>query len=267
MIFLLSQEKLNKKETFMDEKENKKELIIMNIYDFRIEIKANKVPININNEIIEYTQDENRQNHLYCEIYYKDIVISKGIVLDFYKEFKILEDFEGNLFTDIMTFEYNNRVHQTFTKLGKYTYEMKYLNKPPIQKDKRELYINEIISNFNGYINKLTENHNNLNITFIPSNSKIPDELANKLSVINTLPLNKIISKNNSISSKSITHLSEQPLNKYSVNLNSSNQDDIFILIDDVMGTGASLCEIMYKFYSVNKKTNYFFIPVKDVKR
>lgn len=240
----------------------------MNIYDFKVVIKAKKVPININNEIIEYIRDIDKQNeHLYCEIFYKESLISKGIILDYYKKFEILQDFNNNLFTHILTFEYNNRECQSYTKLGKCTYEMKYLNKPPIQKDKRELYINDIISNFNGYINKLKENHNKLNITFIPSNSKIPDELANKLSVINALPLNKIFSKNNSISSKSITHLSEQPLNKYSVNLNSSNQDDIFILIDDVMGTGASLCETMYELYSLNKKTNYFFIPVKDVKR
>ncbi len=40
-----------------------------------------------------------------------------------------------------------------------------------------------------------------------------------------------------------------------------------YIIIDDVVGTGASLCEILYSLYTYNKKVNFFFIPVKDVKR
>jgi hypothetical protein len=36
-------------------------------------------------------------------------------------------------------------------------YEMKYLNNPPIKKEIRESYINEIISHFNGYIKYLKE--------------------------------------------------------------------------------------------------------------
>lgn len=240
----------------------------MVIDDFKIKIRANKIPVNINNHIIEYIQDLTLQNnHLQCEIFFKETLIAQGIVLDFYKEFEILQDFNGNPFTHILTFEYNEKEHQSFTRFGKMIYEMKYLKSPPIQHEKRELYIHEIISHFNGYINYLKESYDNLNITFIPSNSQIPDEIANKLSIINTLPLKPIISKNSSVASKTLTTVSGQSLNKYTVNLSHLRTDDNFILIDDVMGTCASLCETMYALYHFNERINFFFIPVKDVKR
>jgi len=240
----------------------------MVVDDFKIIIKAKKVPVNIDNEIIEYTQDISMQNnHLYCEIFFKKVIIAKGIILDFYKEFEILENFNKILFTHILTFEYNGREYQSYTNFGKTIYEMKYLNNPPIENSIRESYINEIISHFNGYINSLKENYSNLNITYIPSQSKIPDDISSKLSKINTIPLKANISKNSLVSSKSITNLSTQKLNKYSVDLSQSSTNDNFILIDDVMGTSASLCETMYKLYDFNKKVNFFFIPVKDVKR
>ncbi len=240
----------------------------MVVNDFKITIKAKKVPLNINNKIIEYIQDSTLQNnHLHCEIYFQEILISQGIILDFYKEFEILEGFDKVPFTHILTFEYNGREYQSFTKFGKTIYEMKYLNNPPIENKIRELYIDNIISHFNGYINSLKENYSNLNITYIPSQSKIPDDISNKLSKVNTIPLKANISKSSSVSSKSITNLSTQEFNKYSVDLSQSNTNDNFILIDDVIGTSASLCETMYKLYNFNKKVNFFFIPVKDVKR
>lgn len=95
----------------------------------------------------------------------------------------------------------------------------------------------------------------------------IPDNIANKLAQINSLPLKTIISKNIQVSSKSMTNLSTQQFNKYTIDLSQSNINDTFIVIDDVMGTTASICETMYKLYDFNKKVNFFFIPVKDVKR
>jgi hypothetical protein len=240
----------------------------LSIYDFKISIKAKKVPVNIDNKIINYTQDVTMQNnHLFCEIFFKEILIAQGIILDFYKEFEILEGFNKTLFTHILTFEYNGREHQSYTRFGKTIYEMKYLNNPVIEKKIRESYIDNIISHFNGYINDLKENYTNLNITYIPSQSKIPDEISSKLSQINKIPLKANISKNSLIQSKTITSLSTQRLDKYTIDLSQSNIDDNFILIDDVMGTSASLCETMYKLYNFNKKINFFFIPVKDVKR
>lgn len=240
----------------------------MVVDDFKITIKANKVPVNINNEIIEYIQDTTiPNNHLQCEVFFQDTLIAQGIVLDFYKEFEILQDFNQNFFTYILTFEWNGREHQSYTKFGKKLYKMKYLKNPPIRQEERESYIDDIISYFNGYVNYLKENYSNLNMTFIPSSSQIPDDIANKLSVINSILLNSIVSKNSSIASKSITNLSTQQFNKYSIDLSQSNINDTFIVIDDVMGTTASICETMYKLYDFNKKVNFFFIPVKDVKR
>jgi len=144
---------------------------------------------------------------------------------------------------------------------------MKYLHNPPILNKTRELYIDNILFHFNGYINYLKDSHDNLHITYIPSQSKIPDEISYKLSEINSIPLKACISKNSLIHSKTMTKLSSQQLNKYFIDLSQVNIDDNFILIDDVMGTSASLCETMYKLYNFNKKVNFFFIPVKDVKR
>ncbi|MEA3554283.1 MAG: hypothetical protein U9R39_07785 [Campylobacterota bacterium] len=240
----------------------------MVVNDFKIIIKAKKVPVNIDNEIINYVQDSTlKNNHLHCEIYFQETLIAQGIILDFYKEFEILEGFNKVPFTHILTFEYNGREHQSYTRFGNIIYKIKYLTNKPITEEIRELYLNEIISYFNGYINYLKENYTNLNITYIPSQSKVPDEISSKLSKINTIPLKANISKNSSVSSKSITNLSTQEFNKYFVDLSQSNTNDNFILIDDVMGTSASLCETMYKLYDFNKKVNFFFIPVTDVKR
>ncbi|MBN2825367.1 MAG: hypothetical protein JXQ76_08590 [Campylobacterales bacterium] len=240
----------------------------MVVDDFKVIIKAKKVPVNINNEIIEYIQDTTIQNnHLHCKVFFQDTLIAQGIILDFYKEFEILQDFNQNLFTHILTFEFNSREYQKYTYFGKKLYEIKYLNNPPIKSEIRESYIDEIISHFNGYIKYLKENYTDLKIAFIPSSSQIPDEIATKLSAINTIPLKTIISKNIQVSSKSMTNLSTQQFNKYSIDLSQSNFDDTFILIDDVMGTTASICETMYKLYDFNKKVNFFFILVKDVKR
>ena len=47
----------------------------MNSYqNFKLIIKAKKVPI-VSNPIISYTEDKNKNNnHLYCEIYWKNIL-------------------------------------------------------------------------------------------------------------------------------------------------------------------------------------------------
>ncbi len=166
-----------------------------------------------------------------------------------------------------MTFEYNNKEYQKYTILGNKLYKMKYFKNPSISKEEKEQFLDDIIFYFNGYIKYLKNNYKNLTITFIPSASNIPNELADKLSKINKIPLKNIISKKTSQSSKNITNISLQKLNKYDINFSKLNPNDIFILIDDIMGTTASICEIMLKLYNFNKKINFFFIPVKDVKR
>jgi hypothetical protein len=239
----------------------------MKTSDFKIIIKAKKVPINIDNEIIEYIQDDSRKNnHLYCEIFFQDTLIAKGIILDFYKEFEILQ-FNNNIFTQIKTFEWNNIIYTKNTYFGQKIFEIKNFKNPALESKKRELYINEIVSIFDGYIKFLKKDYNKLQLTFIPSDSKIPNDITIKLSEINELSLSEIIKKNSLIQSKTLTTLATQTFNKYSIDLSQSNTNDNFILIDDVVGTSASVCETMYKLYTFNKKVNFFFIPVKDVKR
>ncbi len=239
----------------------------MNIYDFKISIKAKKAPVNINNKIIIYTQDVTMQNnHLFCEIFFKETLIAQGIILDFYKEFEIL-DFNQQTFTQIKTFELNGATYTKNTYYGQKIFEIKNFKNPPIDDKVKESYINEIVSVFNGYIEYLKKDIQNLNITYIPSSSKIPEDIAYKLSKINQVTLKDVIKKNHLVQSKSMTDLSTQSLNKYTTNISELDASNKFILIDDVVGTGASLCEILYNLYYFNKKANFFFIPVKDVKR
>ena len=239
----------------------------MVVDDFKIIIKAKKVPVNIDNEIIEYIQDTTMQNnYLHCEIFFQKILIAQGVILDFYKEFEILQ-FNNNIFTQIKTFEWNNTIYTKNSYFGQKIFEIKNFKNPALESKKRELYINEIVSIFDGYIKFLKKDYEKLQLTFIPSDSKIPNEITIKLSEINTLSLSEIIEKNSLIQSKTLTTLGTQTFNKYSIDLSQSSTNDNFILIDDVMGTSASLCETMYKLYNFNKKINFFFIPVKDVKR
>lgn len=240
----------------------------MKVTDFKIIIKAKKVPVNINNGIIDYVQDNSRpNNHLYCEVFFQKSLIAQGIVLDFYKNFEILEDFNQKLFTHILTFEHHDRHYPSYTSFGNNVYKMKYLKNPSIKSETRETYTNEMISHFNGYITSLKKDYTHLNLTFIPSSSQIPDEIAYRLSEINTIPLCNSISKKTTLSSKSMTTLEQQSFDKYHLNMTNLQTDAKVLLIDDVMGTGASVCETMAKLYQFNQKINYFFIVVKDVKR
>jgi len=239
----------------------------LSIYNFKISIKAKKVPVNIDNKIINYTQDISmKNNHLFCEIFFKETLIAQGIILDFYKEFEIL-DFNQQTFTQIKTFEWNDTTYTKNTYYGQKIFQIKNFKNPPIDDNVKESYINEIVSVFNGYIEYLKKDIQNLNITYIPSSSKIPEDITDKLSKINKVPLKDIIKKNHLFQSKSMTDLSTQSLNKYTTNLSYLDALNQYIVIDDVVGTGASLCEILYNLYNFNKKVNFFFIPVKDVKR
>ena len=240
---------------------------MLDIYDFKIIIKAKKVPVNINNKIINYSKDIARENnHLFCEIFFKKTLIAQGIILDFYKEFEILS-FNQKTFTQIKTFEWKGSNYTKNTYYGQKIFEIKNFKNPQLKDNVKELYINEIVSVFNGYIKHLTKDIDNLNITYIPSSSKIPENITDKLSKINKVPLKDIVTKNTVLASKSMTDLSTQLLNKYTTNLSNLDILTQYILIDDVVGTGASLCEVLYDLYNFNKKVNFFFVPVKDVKR
>ena len=237
----------------------------MNYKKFKFIIKSNKIPI-VNNPIIEYIEDEKR-NKLLCEIYYDGNLISKGVILDFYKKFENMEDFFGNIFTHILTFEYNDKTYTKNTYFGQIVFKIKNYKNPPLNIKTREKYINEIVAIFDGYVNSLLKNNINLSLGFVPSSSKLPDEIVNKLAKINNISLNNFIFKNRNIQSKNLTTLDLQSFNKYGIDLNNFDKNSTFLVIDDVVGTGATFCELMYKLYNFNKKINYFLAIVKDVKR
>jgi len=106
-----------------------------------------------------------------------------------------------------------------------------------------------------------------LTLEYVPSSSKIPDEIAYSLAQIYQLPLERFIQKNSDIPSKQLTTIGEQTLNKYILDFSKLDKESTFLIIDDVVGTGATICEIMYKLYNFNSKMNYFLSVVKDVKR
>jgi hypothetical protein len=232
---------------------------------FKIFIKAKKIPI-INNPIIEYVQDS-RRNRLFCEIYYDNILISKGVILDFYKEFENIEVFLGEKYTHILTFDWSGKTYTKNTHFGQIVYKLKNFKNPPLENMIRENYINEIVAIFDGYVKSLLSNNVNLALDFVPSSSRLPDEIANKLSIINKVPLCNFICKSNIIQSKNLTAFDEQFFNKYNIDIDNIDKNITFLVVDDVVGTGATFCEIMYKLYNFNQKINYFLAIVKDVKR
>ena len=67
--------------------------------------------------------------------------------------------------------------------------------------------------------------------------------------------------------SKSLVSITYQSFDKYIVSLQNLDKSETFLIVDDVVGTGATFCEVMYKLYSFNQKINYFLAIVKDVKR
>lgn len=240
----------------------------MNYQNFKIIIKTKKAPI-VNNPILFYVEDKNRKtSNLYCEIYYNNTLISQGIILDFYKEFENMVDFFGNISTHILTFEWQDKLYTKNTYFGQKIFEIKNFTKPPLELKKRQNYLNEITNIFDFYVKNLIQNSITPIVSYIPSSLKIPDEIAYQLANINNLQIAHIIKKKNTnAQSKVLTTVNSQNFNKYIVNLNNSYKEKTFLIIDDVVGTGATFCEVMYKLYTFNQKINYFLAVVKDVKR
>ena len=238
-----------------------------NYKNFKLIIKAKKVPI-VNNPIIEYIEEKDRKsNHLYCEIYNDTVLISKGIILDFYKEFENIVDFFGNTSTSISQFEWQGKIYTKNTYFGQKIFEIKNFINPPIDKKRKEQYLSEIVNIFNHYLTSLINHGIYPIISYIPSSSKIPDDIAYNLSILNNLKLSHIIQKKSDLQSKSLASITSQSFDKYIVSLQNLDKSETFLIIDDVVGTGATFCEVMYKLYCFNRKINYFLAIVKDVKR
>jgi len=226
---------------------------------FRFKIQANKIPI-VDNSILEYV--ENRKlTRLLGEIYYEDKLIAKGVILDFYKNF-----YNSNNETKISGAINYGRFIDEKTAFGQKIYELKYYNNPPLNKTKKDEYLRKISYIFRQFINSfLWENDINI-ITYVPSSKKVTDEIGKNISIKMNINLRNIIIKNRSNQSKNLS-LNEQDFNKYTINFDSINKNDTILVIDDVVGTGATFCEVMYKLHKFNNKVNYFLAVVKDVKR
>lgn len=76
-----------------------------NISKIKIEIITKQnIPININNPVLNYIQDKDRKgDRLLAKVYYDDVEIGRGVILDFYKQFEIIESLILELFHLIIT--------------------------------------------------------------------------------------------------------------------------------------------------------------------
>jgi len=232
----------------------------MNIKKFRFKIQANKIPI-VDNFLLEYVENK-KITRLLGEIYYDNKLIAKGVILNFYKEFENI-----NNETKISGYlNYYGKFRDIKTGAGERIYKLKYYKNPPLAKEKREKIIEEISYVLIQFLNYFVWGSNINVLTYIPSSSKIPDEIAYNISQEVDIPLKNIISKKENKESKNLS-LKEQTFDKYEINVSEFDKNHTFVVIDDVVGTGATFCEIMYKLYNFNKKINYFLAVVKDVKR
>jgi len=233
----------------------------------KFRIFAKKAPFKKEYSIVDYFIDK-KLEQLRCEILYNKRLISKGIILDFYKEFENIKDIQGNIETQVLTFKWQGKSYTKNTLFGNKIYKLKYFNNPPIDRFERENLINEIVSAFNNFIKTiLYEVETDIVIGYVPSSSNLPFEIAKILSKENNIELVHLISKQTELKSKNLIYLDNQLLNMYKLNFHRSYKDKTFLIVDDVVGTGATLCEIMYKINYLNRRINYFFAVVKDVKR
>ena len=130
----------------------------INISKIKIEIITKQnIPININNPVLNYIQDKDRKgDRLLVKVYYDDIEIGRGVILDFYKQFEIIEDF-GEPHTRVVSFDYHGTTKYKNTYLGNMVYRIKNFKKPPIDKDEREGYIQEFTAIFEAYLTSLED--------------------------------------------------------------------------------------------------------------
>lgn len=236
-------------------------------------ITKQNTPININNPVLKYVQDKERKSdRLLAKVYYDGVEIGRGIILDFYKQFEIIEDF-GEPHTRVISFEHKGNTRYKNTYFGNMIYKIKNFKDPKIDDDEREKYIQEITAIFETYLASL-EKIDDLKLTCIPSNTKIPDDIVFKLSTLSGREIVKIVDKNPNynVDNKSITTFEESIKHantKYifdDVKI-KQNEKSQYLIIDDVFGNGSSIFTILKKLYETTHMLNYFLIAVKDVKR
>lgn len=234
--------------------------------EFKIKIITKKsVPQNIDNPILEYIQEPERKgSRLMCEILKNGEEIGRGIILDFYKEFEIIEGF-GDIYTKTLDMH---------TDIGDKVYKLKYYKNPPLPSETRSLFINYFVNIFEKYLEFFKDKYGreNLLLSCIPSNSKVPQEITELLSKNTNVDKRDFISINEdvNISSKNIENFEtaiECAKDKYIIDGSLLDNKKTHIIIDDVFGVGASIMTILDKLYEKTQRKNYFLIIAKDVKR
>jgi len=236
---------------------------------FRIEITTKQhVPVHPKNPYLKYIQDDTRKGtRLSVKVFYDDIEIGHGVILDFYKQFEIIEDFGAS---------YTNTSRSTI--LDDRIYKLKYFKNPPISEQRKQLFISGFVESFIPYVeqlkNRTKEEECNCFLTYMASSTQTPDLTAKELSDVTGVDLANIISKNDADSqeSKNIEEYFEsmehaQRKYLFDTEFISAHTDAQYIIIDDVMGLGSSILTTLKAIYDITGKMNYFLIVVKDVKR
>ncbi len=233
---------------------------------FRIEITTKQhVPVHPKNPYVVYKQDSQRQNdRLLVSVFFNDIEIGYGLILDFYKQFEIVEGF-GTPYTHPLNVR---------TTLGQNIFKIKYYKKPPITDELKQRFIEKFSGFLQPYVESVKKSNPKSYLTYIPSSTQTPDLIAKELSDVTGVELADIISKNETDSQdskniedyfESMDHAQKKYL--FDSAFISEHSDAQYIIIDDVMGLGSSILTSLKAIYDITGKMNYFLIVVKDVKR
>lgn len=137
----------------------------------------------------------------------------------------------------------------------------------------RNKHIEFFVGILERYVKSLIEKYGreNLVLSYIPSSSKVPDEIAEilckktALNKIDFISINEDSNKSKNI--EDFYSAIENAKNKYVINQYLLNPKKTYIIVDDIFGVGASIVRVLDKLYEVTKRTNFFLILAKDVKR
>ena len=198
--------------------------------------------------IVEYKPAKYDINYLYVYFSYGKTLLANGFIVDFY----------------------SNPNDGSKTQLGTLINQIKYKIGCPTKQE-----IEYLSGIFIEALNRVIKsaNKNDIIITPILSSKKISNELADKLANKFGLTYANCIYKNDNLpQSKSTNSFSDGLVNsraKYDFDNDFivSHKNQIFIIVDDIFGSGASLAVILQKFYELTGHKNNFFCIAKDIGR
>ena len=231
---------------------------------YRIKITArHPVPQNIGNPVLEYIEDKERKSsRLRAQVFYDDLDIGVGVILDFYKHFEIIEDFGYT----------QTRALNRHTHIGSRVYKLKYYRSPPLPDTDRKEYLDAFTDILQKYVEKIKSVKPGLGLTYIPSSRRVPDDIAYELGQRTGLEVHPFISINQEMENE-LKNIEDMDLalelceKKYLLDEAVLHPEKTYIIIDDIIGYGASIITILKKLYHLTNRKNYFLVLAKDVKR